>query len=95
MAHPYLRTNFREAIAAKLASSIPGTNTGSVDGMTSALTDTLLSNAADIALPIRCKQVPRGWCATDQTKAELNARCQLRENARKRVRSAPNDRGLH
>ena len=81
-------------IAAKLASPIPGTNAGSVDDMTSVLTETLLSNAADIAPPIRRKQVPRGWCATEETKAELNARWQGREDARKRVRSAPNDRGL-
>ena len=58
------------------------------------LTKTLLSNAADIAPPIRRKQVPRGWCATEATKAELHARWQDREDARKRVRSAPNDRGL-
>ena len=43
---------------------------------------------------IRRKQVPRGWYATEETKAELNARWQDREDARKRVRSAPNDRGL-
>ena len=86
--------SFQEAIAAKLASPIPGTNTGSVDGMTSVLTETLLSNAADTAPPIRRKQVPRGWCATEETKAELNARWQDREDARKRVRSAPHDRGL-
>ena len=86
--------NFQNAIAAKLASPIPGTNAGSVDDITSLLTETLLSNAADIAHPIRRKQVPRGWCATEETKAELNARWQDREDARKRVRSAPNDRGL-
>ena len=34
------------------------------------------------------------WCATEATKAELNARWQDREDARKRVRSAQNDRGL-
>ena len=62
--------------------------------MTSLLTETLLSNAADIAPPIRRKQVPRGWCATEETKAELNARWQDSEDARKRVRSAPSDRGL-
>ena len=53
------------------------------------------SNAADIAPPIRRKQVPpRGWCATEATKAELNARWQDREDVRKRVRSALNDGGL-
>ena len=62
--------------------------------MASLLTETLLSNAADIAPPIRRKQVPRGWCATEATKPELIARWQDREDARKRVRSAPNDRGL-
>ena len=62
--------------------------------MTSVLTKTLLSNAADIAPPIRRKQVPRGWCTTEETKAELNARRQDREDARKRLRSAPNHRGL-
>ena len=36
------------------------------------LTKTLLSNAADIAPPIRRKQVPKGWYATEETKAELN-----------------------
>ena len=86
--------NFRKAIAAKLASPIPGTNTGSVDDMTSVLTETLLSNAAGIAPPILRKQVPGGWCATEATKAELNARWQDGEDARKRVRSAPNDRCL-
>ena len=94
MADPHLRMNFQNAIAAKLASPIPGTNAGSVDDMTSLLTETLLSNAADIAPPIRSKQVPTGWCATEETKGELNARWQDREDARKRVRSAPNDRGL-
>ena len=86
--------NFQEAIAAKLASPIPGTNAGSVDDMISLLTETLLSNAADIAPAIRREQVPRGWCATEEAKAELNARWQDGGDARKRVRSAPNDRGL-
>ena len=94
MADPHLRMNFQEAIAAKLASLIPGTNIGSVDDMASVLTETLLSSAADIALSIRRKQVPRGWCAIAETKAELNAQWQDREDARKRVRSAPSDRGL-
>ena len=62
MADPQLRINFQNAIAAKLASPIPGTNAGSVDDMTSVPAETLLSNAADIAPPIRGKQVPRGWC---------------------------------
>ena len=74
MTDPHLRVNFQEAIAAKLASPIPGISTGSVDDMTSVLTETLLSNAADIAPPIRRKQVLRGWCATEETRAELNAR---------------------
>ena len=94
MADPHLRMNFQNAIAAKLASPIPGTNAGRVDDMTSLLTETILSNAADIAPPIRRKQVPRGWCATEATKADLNARWQDRKDARKRVRSAPNDHGL-
>ena len=38
--------------------------------------------------------MPRCWCATEETRAELKARWQDREDARKRVRSAPNDRGL-
>ena len=62
--------------------------------MASLLTETVLSNAADISPPIRRKQVPRGWCATEATQADLNARWQNGEDARKRVRSAPNDRGL-
>ena len=94
MADSHHRMIFQETTVAKLASPTPGTNTGSVDDMTSVLTEKLLSNAADIAPPIWRKQVPRGWCATEQTKAELNARWQDREDARKRVRSAPNDRGL-
>ena len=94
MADPHLRMNLLETIAAKFSSSIPGANTGSVHDMTSALTKTLLSNAADIAPPIRRKHIPRGWCATEETKVELDARWQDRENARKRLRSAPNDRGL-
>ena len=94
MEDPHLRMNFQEAIAVKLASPIPGTNTGSVDDMTSLLTETPLSNAADIAPPTRRKQVTRGWCSTEETKAELNARWQDREDARKRVRCAPHDRDL-
>ena len=86
--------NLQNATAANLASPTPGTNAGSVDDMASLLTETLLSNAADIAPPNRRKHVPRGWCATDEAKAELNGRWQNREDARKRVRSAPNDRGL-
>ena len=42
MADPHLRMNFQDAIAAKLASPIPGTNAGGVDDMTSAPTETLL-----------------------------------------------------
>ena len=84
--------NFQNAIAAKFASPITGTNAGSVDDMTSLLTEALLSNAADIAPPIRRKQIRRGWCATEETKAELNARWQDREDARKWVQ--PNNRGL-
>ena len=93
-ADSHLRMDLQEAIAVKFASPIPGTNTGSVDDMTSVLTETLLSNAADIAPPIRRKQVPRGWCATEKTKAELDARWQDRQDARKRLRSAPNYRNL-
>ena len=52
--------NLRNAIAAKLASPTPGTNAGNVDDMASLLTETLLSNAADIAPPFRRKQVPKG-----------------------------------
>ena len=84
--------DFQETIAAKLASPIPGTNAESVDDMTSVLTETLLSNAADTAPPIRRKEVPRRWCATEETKAILNARWQDREDARKRVRFALNGR---
>ena len=63
--------------------------------MASLLTETLLSNASDIAPSFRRKQLPRGWCATAETRAELNARSwQDIEDARKWVRSAPNDRGL-
>ena len=94
MANPHLRMNLTNAIAANLASPTPGTNAGSVDDMTSLLTETILSNTADKAPPIGRKQVPRGWCATEETRAELNARWQDRENARKRVRFSPNDRGL-
>ena len=60
MADSHLRMNFQNAIAAKLASPIPGTNAGSVDDMTSLLTKMLLSNAADIAPSVRRKEVPRG-----------------------------------
>ena len=56
--------------------------------MTSLLKLTLLWNAADIAPLIR------RWCTTEETGAELSARCQDSEDARKRVHSAPNDRGL-
>ena len=73
MADPQLRMNFLNAIVAKVATPIPGTNAGSVHDMTSLLTETLLSNAANIAPSIRRKQAPRGWCATEKTKAELNA----------------------
>ena len=43
MTDPHLRINLQNAIAAKRASPIPGTNAGSVDDMTSLLTETLLS----------------------------------------------------
>ena len=74
MADSHFRMNFQNAIGAKLASPTPGTNAGSVDDMASLLAETLLSNVADIAPPIRRKQVPRSWCATEKTRAELNAR---------------------
>ena len=73
MADPQLRMNFQNALAAKLASPIPGTIVGSVDDVTSLLAEMLLSNAADIAPPVRRKQVPRGRCATEETKAKFNA----------------------
>ena len=94
MADPHLRMNLPNAVEAKLASSTPDTNAGSVDHMVSLLTETLMSNAADIVPPIRRKQVPRGSCGTEAVKSKLNARWQDREDARKWVRSAPNDRGL-
>ena len=94
MADPHLRMNLRNAIAATLPSTTLGTIAGSVDDMASLLTVTLLSNAADLAPPIRRKQIPRGWCATEAKKAELHARWQDREDARKPARSAINDRGL-
>ena len=83
--------NFQNAIAGTFVSPIPCTNAGSVDGMTSLLTETLLLDAADIASPMWRKKEPREWCATE---AELKARLQDREDAMKRVRCAPNDRGL-
>ena len=70
MADPHLRMNLQNAIAANLASATHGTNARSVDDMASLLTETILSNAADIAPPILRKQVPRGWCATEETRAE-------------------------
>ena len=94
MADSHLRLNFQEAIVATLASPILGTNAGCVDDMISALNETLLSNAAGIAPRIRRKQVPRGWSATEETKAELTARWQDRKDAKTRVRSVPDDRGL-
>ena len=53
MAGPQLRMNLQNVITAKLASPTPGTNAGSLDDMVSLLTETLLSNAADIEPPIR------------------------------------------
>ena len=58
MADPHLPMNLQEAIAAKFSSPIPGTNTGSADNMTSVLTKTIVSNAADIAPLVRRK---RSW----------------------------------
>ena len=87
--------NLQNAIAAKLASPTPGTNAGSANDVTSILAETLLLNAVDIAPHIQGKQVPRGWYATEETRAELNARWRDSEDARKRVRSLPSERGLH
>ena len=85
-------------MAAKVGSPISGTNAGRADGMNSLLTETLTetlpSNAADIPHPIGRKQVPRTGMRPRRHKAELNARWKHRENPRKRVHSAPNDRGL-
>ena len=49
-ADSHLRMNFQEAIAAKLASPTPGFHAGSANDMTSVLTATLLSNAAELRL---------------------------------------------
>ena len=68
MADPHLRMNFQNAIAAKLVSPITGTIAGSVDDMTSSLTEPIRSTAADISYPICLKQVPRSWWATEETK---------------------------
>ena len=94
-ADPHCRMKFLNAIAAKLASPTPGTSAGSVDDMTSLLTETLLSKAADLAPSIRRKQVPSGWCENEnETKAEMITRWEERGDARKRVCSALTDRGL-
>ena len=53
MADSHLRINFQEAIAAKLASRVPGTSTRNADGMTLEHVERLLLNAADTAPPIR------------------------------------------
>ena len=60
MADPHLRMDFRNAVAAKLASPILGTNAGIVDDMTSLLTKTLPSNAPHLAPPIRRKTSTEG-----------------------------------
>ena len=71
VADPHLRMNLQNAIAANLVFPTPGTNAGSVDDIASLLTEALLSNATDIAPPIRYKYVPRGWCANEETRTEL------------------------
>ena len=94
MADPHLRRNFQNAIAAKLASPIPGTNDGSVDKRASLLTNTLLSSAADMASPIRRKQVPGAGVRPRRRKRSSLHDVRIREDAMKRACSAPNDRDL-
>ena len=95
MADPHIRMILQNAIAANLVSSTPGTNAESVYDIPEVIIDRGATvNATDIGPPIRRKYVPRGWCATEKTRAELNTRWQDREDARKRARSALNHRGL-
>ena len=53
-----------------------------------------MSTAARLPPPVRRKQGPRGWCASEEVKAELHTRWLEREDARTRLRANPSDRNL-
>ena len=92
MADPHLRMNLKNAIAAYLASPTPGTNAGSVDDMASLLTETILTvKCRRHSAPYSAQTSAEGLVCDRGGERELNARWQDREDARKRVRSAPND----
>ena len=65
-----------------------------VDDMVTVLNQTFLSTAANLAPPIEHKQGVGGWCATEEAKAEMHSKWQEREDAKKRLHAAPNDRIL-
>ena len=47
--------------------------------------EAMLSTAADIAQRAKRSQGPAGWCASDETKAEMLAACVAREGGRERA----------
>ena len=92
MADLHLQMNLKNAIAANLASPTPGTNAGSVDDMASLLTETILTvKCRRHSAPYSAQTSAEGLVCDRRDERELNARWQDREDARKRVQSAPND----
>ena len=82
MASPQLRGAFIERF-----NPLPlGTD---VDGKATALTETMLSTAANIAPRVQRCQGPRGWCSIKETKVEMLAAWQEREAARELLLANP------
>ena len=53
-----------------------------VDGMAKAITEPMLSTVANIAPRVERCQEPKGWCCSEDTKAEMLAAPQERKAAR-------------
>ena len=62
-----------------------------VDYKAAVRAETLLLTAALITPPIRRKQGPTGWCATEGEKAKLHTRWKEREDTRTRLRTTPKE----
>ena len=62
-------SKLRKDFQAKIAPMMP---CSTVDEMATALTDMVMSSAADVAPRAKCKGVPNGWCASKEVQHEIH-----------------------
>ena len=91
MADPNLRCHVANATSATLPPIPNGTCIGDI---AAGMADVMLSIAAELAPRPKCPRGPQGWCADPGVRAEMNAAWQQREEARRSLRSDPNNSSL-